>query len=156
MLRRLTLVALAMAALLAGPGFAGSASASSGPNGVVPCESEFEATVLAFDEAFFAHDLEGFASFYHDNATAINNRGQVIPTKAAIKAGFAGLFSLDFIATFTTIKQVVEGCATGVVVSDFVLEIPALNARFHFVNSLTWIRDRGRWQVLVDQNTPVL
>jgi ketosteroid isomerase-like protein len=131
-----------------------SASATLSGNGN-RCERQFNDTVQRFDEAFLAKELDKFVSFYGNDATIVSTAGRIFDTKEEIRANFAGLFALDFIATFSTIRQVVRGCTAGTVVSDFVLEIPSANVRVHFVNTITFTRQHGRWRVLLDQSTPL-
>jgi hypothetical protein len=117
------------------------------------CERAFNETVRRFDDAFLGKRLEEFVSYYHKDSTQIAAGGRLLTRKDDIVASFRGLFATDFVATFTIVKQVVDDCRTAVVVSDFLLEFPSTGARFEFLNSLTWIREHGKWQVLMDQNT---
>lgn len=151
------LATVAVAGLVAVPAAASPDAADTAGTGTATgCARQFDDAVKRFDDAFLGKRLDEFVAHYHKNATTIGTSGRVTTTKDQIRQNFAGLFELDFTATFPTIKKNVEGCRTGVIVSDFTLDIPSLNFHAHFVNSLTWTREHGRWQVLNDQNTPVL
>ena len=152
------LAGLALAGLMAVPAAAASPTTGDGVDNASNrvCERQFNQTVRRFDDAFLGKRLDEFVSNYHKDATTISTSGDVTTSKEEIRQNFAGLFELDFVANFHPIRQAVEDCKTAVIVSDFVLDIPSLDVHLHFVNSLTWTREHGRWQVLIDQNTPIL
>ncbi|MFL6143661.1 MAG: YybH family protein [Labedaea sp.] len=152
------LAGLALAGLMAVPAAAASPTTNDGVDGAANrvCARQFDQTVKRFDDAFLAKRLDEFMANYHKDATTVSTSGDVTTSKAEIRDNFAGLFELDFVANFHPIRQAVEDCKTAVIVSDFVLDIPSLNFHAHFVNSLSWTREHGRWQVLIDQNTPIL
>jgi ketosteroid isomerase-like protein len=149
------LASVALAGLVAVPATASTDSNESAET-ASGCARQFDDAVRSFDDAFLAKRLDAFVAYYHQHATTIGASGSVTTTKDEIRANFAGLFDYEFTATFPTISKRVEGCKTAVIVSDFNLAIPELEYTSHFINSLTWIREHGRWQVLNDQNTPVL
>lgn len=117
------------------------------------CERQFDAAVIRFDEVFLARNLPATMSFYHKDTTQIGANGAVRATKAAVEANFAGLFGFEFVATFPEVKRVVNGCETAVLIVDFRLEIPSVGFRDHFLNTLTFVREHGRWQILADVST---
>lgn len=149
------LASVALAGLVAVPA-AASTDGNESAETAHGCARQFDDAVRRFDDAFLGKRLDEFVAHYHKNATTISTSGRVTTTKAEIRDNFAGLFELEFSAVFPTIKKNVEGCKTAVIVSDFTLDIPEFEVHAHFINSLTWTRENGRWQVLNDQNTPVL
>lgn len=149
------LASIALAGLVAVPAAASTDSNESAET-AHGCARQFDDAVRRFDDAFLGKRLDEFVAHYHKDATTVGQSGQVTTTKDEIRANFEGLFGFEFSAVFPTIKKNVEGCKTAVIVSDFTLDIPALEYHSHFVNSLTWTRDNGRWKVLNDQNSPVL
>ncbi len=140
----------AAAALLAVLVVPTSANAHGGARG---CERQFDATVQKFDEVFLARDLAATMSYYHADATQIGATGAVRATKTAIENNFKGLFGFEFTATFPEVKKTISGCQTAVLIVDFRLEIPAVGFRDHFLNTLTFVRERGQWRILVDVST---
>jgi ketosteroid isomerase-like protein len=117
------------------------------------CERQFDATVQKFDEVFLARDLAATMSYYHEDATKIAANGNVRPTKADIENLFKGLFAFEFTATFPEVKKTIHGCETAVLITDFRLEIASIGFRDHFLNTLTFVRERGQWKILVDVST---
>ncbi|MFL6145393.1 MAG: YybH family protein [Labedaea sp.] len=151
---RAGLLAVIVGGLLVGSGAASSASSPAELNRAdVLCKRALEQTQRGFDKAFNDRDAHRLASFYHQDSTLINPFGSVRNTPEAIEAAFTGLFSSPFLSTVTPIDQSVQGCRTAVVISDFLLTDPADNSKLHFVASLTYTFERGRWQVLLDQST---
>ena len=150
--------ALLLGALVAGTlvtsAAASSATDQSDDIGInVVCKRSLEHTQRGFDQAFNDRDAHRLVGFYRDDATLINPFGRVRATKAEIEAAFAGLFASTFTSTVTPVRTIVEGCRTAVVISDFLLEDPSDNSKLHFLASLAYTMDRGRWQVLLDQST---
>jgi uncharacterized protein (TIGR02246 family) len=148
--------ALLLGALVAGTlvtsAAASSASDQSGDSGInVICKRSLESTQRGFDQAFNDRDAHRLASFYRDEATLVSPRGRVFATRAVIETAFAGLFSTTFTSTVIPVRTVIEGCRTAVAITDFT--IVDENGPRHFLASLTYTMDRGRWQVLLDQST---
>jgi uncharacterized protein (TIGR02246 family) len=147
--------ALLLGALVAGTlvtsAAASSASDQSADSFTVICKRSLESTQRGFDQAFNNRDAHGLASFYRDEATLISPRGRVFATRPAIETAFTGLFSTEFTSTVIPVRSVVEGCRTAVNITDFT--IVDANGPRHFLASLTYTMDRGRWQVLLDQST---
>lgn len=152
-MKRKSAIALAAATLLSLLLVPASASAHDTARG---CERDFLATVQRFDEVFLARDLPATISYYHEDATQVGVTGQVRTTKAQIENNFRGLFNFEFTATFPEIKRVVHRCSTAIIVVDFRLEIPALGYSDHFVNVLTFVRERGRWLIIADASTRIV
>lgn len=120
------------------------------------CAREFDETVRSFDEAFLDRDLDRFMPFYHEDATSVGTTGAVRYTKSELEAGFRNLFSYeDLTAEFPVLKKTIVDCHTAVLVIDFTLAVPSLDLVQHFVNTLTWVRDDGRWQVLAGVSTTI-
>ena len=148
--------ALLLGALVAGT-LVTSAAASSAADqtddiGItVICKRSLEHTQRGFDQAFNDRDAHRLASFYRDEATLISPRGRVFATRPAIETAFTGLFSTEFTSTVIPVRTVIEGCRTAVNITDFT--IVDANGPRHFLASLTYTMDRGRWQVLLDQST---
>lgn len=115
------------------------------------CKRSLERTQRGFDQAFNNRDAHGLASFYRDEATLVSPRGRVFATRPVIESAFAGLFSTEFTSTVIPVRTVIEGCRTAIAITDFT--IVDANGPRHFLASLTYTMDRGRWQVLLDQST---
>ena len=148
--------ALVLGALVAGTlvtsAAASSASDQSDDFGInAICKRSLEHTQRGFDQAFNDRDAHRLASFYLDEATLVSPRGRVFATRTVIEAAFASLFSTDFTSTVIPVRTVIEGCRTAVAITDFT--IVDANGPRHFLASLTYTMDRGRWQVLLDQST---
>lgn len=141
---------LAAAALLGVLAVPASANANGGTRW---CERQFDATVQKFDEVFLARDLPATMSYYHVDATQIGANGAVRPTKTAIENNFRGLFGFEFTATFPEVKKTINGCQTAVLIVDFRLEIASVGYKDHFLNTLTFVRERGHWKILADVST---
>jgi ketosteroid isomerase-like protein len=151
---RAGLLAAVVAGLLVASGAASSASSPAELNSAdVLCKRVLDQTQRGFDKAFNDRDAHRLAGFYHKDATLINPFGSLRNTPATIEAAFTGLFSSTFLSTVTPVDQSVQGCRTAVVISDFLLTDPADNSKLHFLASLTYTFERGRWQVLLDQST---
>jgi uncharacterized protein (TIGR02246 family) len=147
--------ALLLGALVAGTlvtsAAASSASDQSTESFTVICKRSLDSTQRGFDQAFNDRDAHRLASFYRDEATLISPRGRVFATRPAIETAFTGLFSTEFTSTVIPVRTVIEGCRTAVNITDFT--IVDANGPRHFLASLTYTMDRGRWQVLLDQST---
>jgi len=155
---RIALFSLLSAGLLAAPVAANAAGNGSPDQGKAGswCEREFDETVHSFDETFLARDLERFMPYYHEDATSVGTNGTVRYTKSALETGFRNLFSYeDLTADFPVLKKTIVDCHTAVLVIDFHLAVPSLELEQHFVNTLTWVRDDGRWQVLAGISTAI-
>ncbi|MPZ81038.1 MAG: DUF4440 domain-containing protein [Actinophytocola sp.] len=156
---RITLFSLLLVGLLAAPIAANAAGNGSMPNQGRAgnwCAQEFDETVRSFDEAFLDRDLDRFMPYYHEDATSVGTNGAVKYTKSELEAGFRNLFSYDDLtAEFPVLKKSVVDCHTAVLVIDFTLTVPSLDLVQHFVNTLTWVRDDGRWQVLAGVSTAI-
>jgi len=147
------LLSAAVAATLVTSATASSASDQSAAGIDVVCKRSLENTQKGFDQAFTNRDAHALTGFYHADSTLINPFGTVRRNKAEIEAAFTALFSSTFNSTVTPVRTIVEGCRTALVISDFLLEDPSDNSKLHFLASLTYTMDRGRWQVLMDQST---
>ena len=145
------LLSAAVAATLVTSATASSANSES--TAATGCTRSLERTQQAVDQAFANRDAHALTAFYHVDATLINTFGAIRKNKAEIEAAFTGLFRSTFTSTVTPVRTTVEGCRTAVVVSDFLLEDPSDNSKLHFLASLTYTMDRGRWQILMDQST---
>ena len=150
MARKTGSILAAAAALLAVLAVPTSANAHGGTRW---CERQFDATVQKFDEVFLARDLAATMSYYHVDATKISANGTLVPTKTDIENLFKGLFRFEFTATFPEVKKTINGCETAVLIVDFRLEIASIGFRDHFLNTLTFVRERGQWKILVDVST---
>ncbi|MBB5871444.1 ketosteroid isomerase-like protein [Allocatelliglobosispora scoriae] len=144
------MAALSLAVLLVVPGTAGA----HGEYTARGCERNFDRAVAHFDAVFLAKDLPAVMSYYHDEAVQIGAAGTYRPNKAAIEANFSRLFTFDFIATFPEVK-VIEGCNTATLVVDFTLTIPSVNVKQHFYNALTFVREHGKWKIVLDVSSPL-
>jgi ketosteroid isomerase-like protein len=156
---RITLFGLLLVGLLVAPVAANAAGNSAMPNQSgtgSSCAQEFDETVRSFDETFLDRDLDRFMPYYHEDATSVGTNGVVKYTKSELEAGFRNLFSYDDLtAEFPVVKKTVVDCHTAVLVIDFRLTVPSLDLVQHFVNTLTWVRDDGRWQVLAGVSTAI-
>lgn len=156
---RIALFSLLLAGLLAAPvaaNAAGNGSTSNQSRTGNWCEREFDETVHDFDETFLARDLDRFMPYYHEDATSVGTNGVVKYTKSELETGFRNLFSYaDLTAEFPVLKKSIVDCRTAVLVIDFTLRVPSLELVQHFVNTLTWVRDDGRWQVLAGISTAI-
>jgi ketosteroid isomerase-like protein len=156
---RIALFSLLLAGLLATPVAAnatGNGTTHDQGRGSNWCEREFDETVRGFDEAFLDRDLDRFMPYYHEDATSVATNGRVRLTKPELEASFRALFSFaDLTAEFPVLKKTIVGCHTAVLVIDFTLNVPSLELRQHFVNTLTWVRADGRWQVLAGVSTTI-
>jgi len=147
------LLGAAVAATLVTSATASSASDQATAGIDVICKRSLENTQKGVDQAFANRDAHTLTGFYHADAMLINPFGTVRRNKAEIEAAFTSLFSSTFNSTVTPVRTIVEGCRTALVIADFVLEDPSDNSKLHFLASLTYTMDRGRWQVLMDQST---
>jgi ketosteroid isomerase-like protein len=156
---RIALFSLLLAGLLATPVAAnatGSGTMHDQGRGSNWCERELDETVRDFDEAFLDRDLDRFMPYYHEDATSVATNGRVRLTKSELETSFRNLFAFaDLTAEFPVLKKTIVGCHTAVLVIDFTLTVPSLDLRQHFVNTLTWVRDDGRWQVLAGVSTTI-
>lgn len=156
---RIALFGLLLVGLLVAPVAANAAGNSAVPNQSrtgSSCAQEFDETVRSFDETFLERDLDRFMPYYHEDATSVGTNGTVKYTKSELEAGFRNLFSYDDLtAEFPVVKKTVVDCHTAVLVIDFRLTVPSLDLVQHFVNTLTWVRDDGRWQVLAGVSTSI-
>lgn len=57
-----------------------------------------EETVLEMDEAFNRGDIEAVLNFYDDEAVVVLEPGRVVRGKAALRAAFESIFSLQGVA----------------------------------------------------------
>ncbi|GIG02602.1 YybH family protein [Catellatospora citrea] len=145
------MAALGLAVLLAVPGAAGAGKGDTARG----CERSFDAAVADFDAVFLAKDLPKVMSYYHDEAVQIGSNGAYRKDKAAIQANFTGLFTYAFTATFPEVKKVVDGCRGATLVVDFTLAIPSVGFKQHFYNALTFVRERGKWKIILDVSSPL-
>lgn len=145
------LLGVAVAATLVTSTTASSATDQSATG--VACKRSLEHTQQGVDRAFANRDAHALTAFYHSDAMLINTFGAIRKNKAEIEAAFGRLFSSTFNSTVTPVQTILEGCRTAVVISDFLLEDPSDNSKLHFLASLTYTMDRGRWQILMDQST---
>jgi ketosteroid isomerase-like protein len=156
---RIALFSLLLFSLVAVPAAANAANNGSPPNQSTAghkCVQEFDETVRGFDEAFLDRDLDRFMPYYHEDATSVGTSGAVRYTKSELETGFRNLFAFDDLtAEFPVLKKSIVDCRTAVLVIDFTLTVPSLDLMQHFVNTLTWVRDDGRWQVLAGVSTTI-
>ena len=150
-MKKLAALLLTAAAILVAS--ATTSSANSESTAATGCQRSLDRTQQGVDQAFANRDAHALTAFYHADAMLINTFGTIRKNKAEIEAAFTGLFSSTFNSTVTPVRTILEGCRTAVVVSDFLLEDPSDNSKLHFLASLTYTMDRGRWQILLDQST---
>lgn len=150
-MKKLAALLLTAAAVLVAS--ATTSSANSESTAATGCKRSLDRTQQGVDQAFANRDAHALTAFYHADAMLINTFGTIRKNKAEIEAAFTGLFSSTFNSTVTPVRTILEGCRTAVVVSDFLLEDPSDNSKLHFLASLTYTMDRGRWQILLDQST---
>ncbi|MDI1462942.1 nuclear transport factor 2 family protein [Catellatospora sp. KI3] len=144
------MAALGLAVLLVVPGTAGAK-----PDAAPGCERHFDEAVADFDAVFLAKDLPAVMAYYHEDAVQIGSTGAYRPTKAAIEANFTNLFKYNFTATFPEVTKRIDGCHGATLVVDFTLAIPSVNFKQHFYNALTFVRERGQWQIILDVSSPL-
>jgi len=118
------------------------------------CLRRFEATHEEFERAFRVRELDSMMATYHDDVTVVLPDGRSLMTRPEVRAHFKNLFTdTTWTASFTPVRTVVSGCRGAVVVNDVVFEMPSRGYTRRFVNTLTYVHEDGRWQVIVDQST---
>ncbi|MGQ0838606.1 YybH family protein [Actinokineospora sp.] len=121
-----------------------------------PFARELVAAQYAMNQQFLDRDLEVFLANYHPDATFILFDGSIYPTPASIREYYTGLFAdRRWTATFTVAKLTISGQHSAVVIEDATMAMAALDYHLHYLGGLTWVREDGRWQVLLDHLTTI-
>ena len=117
------------------------------------CQREFDRALARYQSTTADRDAQGFIALMAPDYTGVLPDGSVLAGKDAGAAFIQRFFArTDWTQTFTVTREKVQGCKSAVVVFDSVYSDE--DGPEPLVIALSWVREHGRWRVLLDQNTP--
>lgn len=120
------------------------------------CQREFDSALTAMNADFVNRRLEPFLANYASNATFILFDGSMYPSPAAIRQYYTGLFGNPYwVATFTKVRTEVNGCRSAVAIEEGTFDIPVTGYELRYYGALSWVREHGRWRVVLDHLTTI-
>ena len=147
---------LVTTALVSGPASSSAGSTSGVDTSTRRCQQEFERALQAMNENFVNRNLEPFLANYGRSSTFILFDGTLYDTPQEIRTYYTGLFANPYwVATFTKVRTVVNGCDSAVAVEEGTFDIPAIGYALRYYGALSWVREHGRWRVVLDHLTTI-
>ena len=117
------------------------------------CTWQLRQAARIYIDTTVRRDARRFKALLADDYTAVLPDGSVLAGKPAGSAFIDRFFArTDWTQTFTTTREVVEGCRSAVVLFDSTYR--DAEGAVRLVIGLSWTYRHGRWLVLLDQNTP--
>lgn len=159
MMRR-ALGILATAAAIGGASMAATAGGSfAGPDAARAvgggCARSFDAAARLDMESFRDYDAETWRDLHHPRAESILASGQRFVGIDQIMAAMGGHFEgREAIFEWTELSRFVDRtCHSGYVVYESRYRLPSAGFDQTTTTTVTFVRERGEWKVLIDQGT---
>lgn len=132
---------------------AGATPRSGSDHGQRGCERQLDTAVHDYVDANVDHDYQALRRLIAVDYTIVLPGGTTFAGQEAVDFVEGFFARTDWDQTFTATRTVVDHCSTALVLLDSVYTDG--DGAVPLVIGLTWVREHGRWVVLMDQNTVV-
>lgn len=152
------LVALLAVAALGGSGAAAVAGGGDRADGRGQhgCAASFDRAQRADMEAFRDYDAAAFRAIHTRDTVSIFPAGNRFAGVDALMTALSGHFTgREALWSWTEIARNVDGCRTAFIEYETTYRIPSIGYSQRALTVVSYVHERGRWLVSLDQGTPL-